>query len=274
MDHREVGRYWNGNAEAWTRLARQGYDVYRDHLNTPAFLRLLPEVGGLLGLDIGCGEGQNTRDVAQLGARMVAVDVAEVFVGYGAQAEREQPLGLRYLTASAVELPFADETFDFATGFMSFMDIPETERVLAEAYRVLRCGGFLQFSITHPCFDTPHRRNLRDERGRTYAIEVGEYFTRLDGKVTEWLFGAAPPEAKAGLPKFRTPRFTRTMAEWLNLLVGAGFAIERVEEPRPDDATVSRCPDLQDAQVVAYFLHIRARKPVARPVGASGAAGR
>jgi hypothetical protein len=35
MDHREAGRYWDDNADAWTELARAGYDVYRDHLNTP-----------------------------------------------------------------------------------------------------------------------------------------------------------------------------------------------------------------------------------------------
>src|SRR5262245_65528024 len=87
---------------------------------------------------------------------------------------------------------------------MSLMDIPETDRVLAEAHRVLKPGGFLQFSITHPCFDTPHRRNLRDENGLTYAIEVGGYFRNLEGAVTEWLFGAAPPEVKQGLVKFRS----------------------------------------------------------------------
>jgi len=30
MDHREVGKCWDGNAHAWTELARAGYDVYRD----------------------------------------------------------------------------------------------------------------------------------------------------------------------------------------------------------------------------------------------------
>ena len=40
---------------------RAGYDHYRDGLNTPAFLAMLPETRGLSGLDIGCGEGHNTR---------------------------------------------------------------------------------------------------------------------------------------------------------------------------------------------------------------------
>ena len=260
MEHREAGRYWNENAEAWTKLARAGYDVYRDYLNTPAFFAMLPDVSGLAGLDIGCGEGHNTRLLAQRGAAVTAIDISQVFTWQARQLEAQQSLGIRYLNASAVELPFRDAAFDFATGFMSFMDIPETDRVLAEAQRVLKPGGFLQFSITHPCFDTPHRRNLRDAQGRTYAIEVGDYFRNVQGELDEWLFSAAPPEAKAGLPLFKVPRFNRTLSQWLNLLIELGFVLERIEEPRPSDETLQACPLLQDAQVVAYFLHVRVRK--------------
>ena len=260
MNHEEARRHWNANADAWTQLARAGYDVYRDHLNTPAFLEMLPDVRGLAGLDIGCGEGHNTRLLADRGAKVSAVDIAERFIHYASEAERKHPRGIDYHVASAVELPFAASTFDFATGFMSLMDIPATDRVLAEAYRVLRPGGFLQFSISHPCFTTPHRRNLRNERGITYAIEVGDYFRVLDGEIEEWTFGAAPPEIRAGLRPFTTPRFTRPLSEWLNLVIQAGFAVERVAEPRPGDDAVRDHPSLQDAQVVPYFLHIRARK--------------
>jgi ubiquinone/menaquinone biosynthesis C-methylase UbiE len=261
MNHQEVGRYWDENAAVWTRLARGGYDVYRDYLNTPAFFEMLPEVDGLSGLDIGCGEGHNTRLLAKCGARVTAIDISGVFVQSAQQAEEQEPLGIDYNIASAVELPFGDATFDFAVGFMSFMDIPETDRVLAEVHRVLNPGGFLQFSIEHPCFATPHRRNLRNQEGLTYAIEVGDYFRNLQGEIAEWIFGAAPPEVKEGLRRFKTPRFTRTIGQWLNLLVDTGFVLERIEEPRPNDKTVQACPDIQDAQVVAYFLHIRARKP-------------
>ena len=65
MEHTEVGRYWDKNAEAWTRLARAGYDTYREYLNTPAFFAMLPDVRGLAGLDIGCGEGHNPRLLAK-----------------------------------------------------------------------------------------------------------------------------------------------------------------------------------------------------------------
>ena len=261
MTHEEVGRYWNANADAWTQLARAGYDVYRDYLNTPAFFEMLPDVAGLAGLDVGCGEGHNTRLLARRGARVTAIDVAENFIAHARREEAREPLGIDYRVASAVQLPFPDATFDFVTAFMSFMDVPETDRVLAEAFRVLRPGGFLQFSICHPCFDTPHRRNLRGADGRTYALEVGDYFRNLNGEVDEWLFSAAPAHAKQGLPKFRVPRFTRTVSQWLNLLIDTGFRLERVAEPGPSDEAVRACPKVQDAQVVAYFFHVRARRP-------------
>jgi ubiquinone/menaquinone biosynthesis C-methylase UbiE len=264
MDHHEVGTLWNHNAEAWTRLARAGYDVYRDYLNTPAFLDMLPDVDGLLGLDIGCGEGHNTRQIARLGAHLTAIDISEVFIRHAREMEEQEPLGIDYRVASAVELPFPDGHFDFAIAVMSLMDVPETDRAVAQAFRVIEPGGFLQFSITHPCYDTPHRKNLRNEQGRTYAIEVGGYFQNLDGDVQEWTFGAAPRELREQYPKFKVPRFTRTVSQWINLLIDTGFTIERLGEPCPSDQTVKECHHMQDAQVVAYFLHVRARKPKAR----------
>jgi len=261
MDHKEVGRLWNESAGSWIKLASAGYDVYRDHLNTPAFSSMLPHVEGLSGLDIGCGDGCNTRLLARRGARVSAIDIADIFIQHAKRVESDELLGIDYRVASAVDLPFGDATFDFATGFMSFMDVPETHLVLTEAYRVLKPAGFLQFSISHPCFDTPHRRNLRDAKGRTYAIEVGDYFNTREGEIDEWLFKAAPSHVKHGLRKFTIPRFTRTLSQWLNLIVETGFLLEQIEEPRPSDETVLAHPGLQDAQVVSYFLHIRVRKP-------------
>jgi hypothetical protein len=60
---------------------------------------------------------------------------------------------------------------------------------------------------------------------------------------------------------FKVPRFHRPLSQWINLLIAAGFTIERIEEPQPTEAAVLANPSLQDAQVVAYFLHVRARKP-------------
>jgi ubiquinone/menaquinone biosynthesis C-methylase UbiE len=212
MDHRQAGRYWESNALAWTRLARQGWDVYRDAVNTPAFLDLLPDVTGKRGLDIGCGEGHNTRLFAQRGARMFAIDIAPTFIRFAAEMERAQSRCVEYAVASAQDLPFAAEKFDFATATMTLMDIPDQALAFREVHRVVSAGGFLQFSILHPCFFPPHRRLLRTPKGPAYAVEVGRYFERVDGEIERWLFSAGPKEAKAGLQPFEIPVFHRTLA--------------------------------------------------------------
>lgn len=63
-----------------TALSRLGYDRCRDLFNTPTFLRMLADVAGLRGLDIGCGEGHNTRLLHRRGARMTGIDIASTFV--------------------------------------------------------------------------------------------------------------------------------------------------------------------------------------------------
>ncbi len=266
MDDAEAGRYWDANAEAWTKLSRAGYDVYRDLVNTPAFFELLGDVDGLRGLDVGCGEGHNTRLLARAGARVTAIDISETFLRHARAAEADQPLGIDYQLASGQSLPFDDASFDFVTAFMSLMDMPQPGRAVAEIARVLRPGGLFQFSITHPCFQTPRWEWVRDDAGRRIGVICGDYFGptgdggAADGRIDEWTFGAAPPEARDGLAPFRVPRFDRTLSWWINTLVDAGFAIERIGEPCADEATAADHPAVADTRIVAYFLHVRCRK--------------
>jgi len=251
---------WDENAEAWTKLARAGYDISRDHVNTPAFFAMLPDVRGLRGLDVGCGEGHNTRLLAGRGARMTAVDISGTFVRHARETEAREPLGIDYLIASALDMPLSDGAFDFATAFMSLMDMPDHARVLGHVHRVLRPGGFFQLSMTHPCFQTRKWRWLRDEHGRKDAIACGDYFRDMDGDVDEWIFGAAPPEVRHGLRPFRIPRFTHTLSRWVNLLADAGFVVERMCEPTVDEAAAQARPELADHRIIAYFLQIRVRR--------------
>jgi ubiquinone/menaquinone biosynthesis C-methylase UbiE len=260
MKPAEVAEYWEDNAEAWTRFVRAGYDVYRDTLNTPAFLAMLPDVRGLIGLDIGCGEGANTRKLARLGARMHAIDVAPTFIRHAKATEGAAPLGIRYQVANGMDLPFATHTFDFATAFMSLMDMPDHGRALKEAARVLRPGGFLQFSIIHPCFSPPHRRVLRDLEGKVSGIEVGRYFEPMNGQMNEWMFSALPPKVRDRVKPSRSAVFHRTLSSWVDLIFAADLIIEKFGEPTASAEQAAAVPAIADTLVAPLFLHMRLRK--------------
>jgi hypothetical protein len=148
---------------------------------------------------------------------------------------------------------------------MSFMDIPELERVIAEVHRVLRPGGFLQFSILHPCYSQVKQGAwIRDGSGRRIAYQVSGYWDREQGRVEEWTFSSvssAPREVQERVRPFRIPCFDRTLADWLNLLVEGGFVLERVCEPRMKKEQLHERPDLYETEIVPWFIQFRWRKP-------------
>jgi len=263
LDDREVGRYWEENAETWTKLSRMGMDVTRDNLNTPALLSILPNVKGLTGLDIGCGEGHNTRLLAKQGAKMTGIDISKTFIRHAKEKEEEESLGITYQVANAVQLPFEDQHFDFAAAFMSLMDMAEPWRAIKEAYRVLKPGGFFQFSIIHPCFTSPPSKWVEDQKDNHIARQCWDYFKEGFVEIEEWIFFLTPPELKKKLKKFRVPRFHFTFASWLNHLINTGFIIERLHEPVASDEMVKRCPFLADTRIIAQYLIVRCRKPEA-----------
>lgn len=188
------------------------------------------------------------------------MDPSPTFLKYARDTESSEPLGIQYVQGSAVELPFADASFDFATAFMSMMEFPETETALKEAYRVVKPGGFFQFSIVHPCFQTPMWKWVKDENGQKIGALVGDYFAEREGEIQEWLFSMAPKDAKAGLRPFRIPVFFRTLSRWMNGVINAGFTIEQIAEPTVSDEVIAKYPRMADAREVAYFLIVRGRK--------------
>jgi SAM-dependent methyltransferase len=248
---------WNANAGSWTELSRAGFDVYRDLVNTPEFFAMLPSVAERRGLDLGCGEGHNTRLLAELDASVVAIDIADAFV---AAAAASGGRGVEFVIADGAMLPFAGGSFDFVTAFMSLMDVVDPESTLREVHRVLAPDGFVQFSVVHPATGTPIRRWVDDRSGRREALAIGDYF--FEGPITErWTFGAAPAAVRERHEPFTITYARRTLTGWVNAVLAAGLSIEAIAEPHADEETARRHPEVADTRIAPYFLIVRARKP-------------
>jgi SAM-dependent methyltransferase len=255
----EVARYWDQNADLWADHVRKGWDYYREHFNSPAFLRFIGDLGGKTVLDAGCGEGYNTRLLARRGARIVGVDVSQRMIDLARQEEQREPLGIRYEAASFSDLSlFEDECFDLVVSFMALMDGPDLGGASREIFRVLRPGGELTFSITHPCFMTKGYGWVEDENGYATKLTVAHYFRRQP-YVERWRFkGPAPKDARP----FSVPVFPRTLSEYVNTLIKAGFVLEEIGEPRPSEGACKEFPWLRRWRDHAtLFLYVRALKP-------------
>jgi len=113
---------------------------------TEHFARSLALAPGLCLLDIGCGIGGAARYfAAEHGVAVTGIDLTEEYVAVAVALAGWVGLSgqVSYRQASALDLPFADASFDRATMLHIGMNIADKTRLVAEAARVLRPGGRL-----------------------------------------------------------------------------------------------------------------------------------
>ena len=132
--HRGAARYAEHSRD------RAGLGRLRD-----ALIALLPPRP--LVLDLGSGPGHDADLLASMGARVVALDAAE---GLLRQSRHYEALAGRLITGEARHLPFADASFDGIWSCASLLHVPYTgvPLALSEAFRVLRPGGVVFFSLS------------------------------------------------------------------------------------------------------------------------------
>jgi 2-polyprenyl-3-methyl-5-hydroxy-6-metoxy-1,4-benzoquinol methylase len=257
---RHAAALWNENADQWTQDVRSGYDVYRDLFTFPAFMNILPSLEGLDVIDFGCGEGTNTRKFARAGARVTGIDISERMIAHAVEAERADPLGIDYrLSSYSDHSGLEDRSFEAVLSTMALMDGPDIGGAMREAHRLLRPGGFIAFSVLHPCFITPGLRWEKDEAGRTTGLIVSRYFDRTTFDES-WRFGARPQEE--AVQPFLVARFPRTIGDYLNAVADAGFRIVHVGEPRPPADACGAKPGFQRwIDLAAFLLLVLAVRP-------------
>jgi SAM-dependent methyltransferase len=131
-------------------------DLWAEHLSRYAFAaRWSP---GARILDIGCGAGYGTAELAQLGRLAIGIDVSPEATTH---ARAAYPLeNTRFLPASATALPFADASFHLITAFEVIEHLDDWRALLAEARRVLHPNGIFLVS-------TPNKEYYAESRGRT-----------------------------------------------------------------------------------------------------------
>jgi SAM-dependent methyltransferase/GNAT superfamily N-acetyltransferase len=228
---------------AYERLA----DAYADRVDTkahnafydrPAVLSLLPPVAGKRVLDAGCGPGAYAAWLADRGAEVVGLDVSPRMVERARRRLRGRAAVLRADLGRLLDfLPAA--SFDLVRSALTLDYVRDWDAAFAEFGRLLRSPGHLVFSVGHPADEFYDRH----PRGNYFDVERVE---------DEWRgFG----------PAVRVPYYRRPLGAVLGPLLGAGFALERLLEPRP-------VPQFREHDAADYaklmrqpgFLCVRARK--------------
>jgi ubiquinone/menaquinone biosynthesis C-methylase UbiE len=118
--------------------------------------RRLPQQPGDI-LEIACGTGivtRRLRERAHLLARLVATDVSKAMLDY---ARQKIPVsGIDWREANALDLPFPNGEFSTVVCGFGLMFMPDRERALREARRMLQAGGILLFNVWDSIDANPH----------------------------------------------------------------------------------------------------------------------
>lgn len=102
---------------------------------------LLPRIGKETHLlDLGCGDGALTLELATICDRVTAVDSSSEDLRAATAASRGRD-DVRFVQADATHLPFPDRTFDAVLAHSVLESGVGPATVLEEAWRVLRPGG-------------------------------------------------------------------------------------------------------------------------------------
>lgn len=106
-----------------------------------------PFLPGASVLDVGCGPGIWTRELARRGYRTSAVDLTENAVALARNSLSMFGLTAEVQIGDAENLPFPNETFDGVVSHGVIHHTPNTERCIAEMERVLKPGGVAVVSV-------------------------------------------------------------------------------------------------------------------------------
>ncbi|MCC0097606.1 methyltransferase domain-containing protein [Streptomyces flavotricini] len=197
----------------------------------PAMLALAGDLTGRRVLDAGCGSGPLSAALRDRGAVVTGIDAS---AGMLALARRRlgDDVALHVVDLSD-PLPFDDDAFDDVVASLVLHYLEDWGPTLAELRRVLRPGGRLIVSVSHPFVAYAHR----DPRPDYHATTSYNFDWILNGQSVPMKFWRRPLHAMTGA-------FTT-----------AGFRLSVISEPQPDPAARELFPDgFQDLSANPNFL--------------------
>lgn len=196
----------------------------------PAVLELIGEVQGLSIADLGCGAGHYLVELAHRGAYVTGVEGsaelvahAELAAGGGGRVVRhnlEDPLSF-----------LDDQSQDGVLCALVLHHLSDRPRFLQEVRRILRPGGWLVVSTTHPTAD----------------------WGRFGGTYFEERWVSRPLDDKHSIEYALMP-----MSTLVNELIDAGFILDRMVEPQPSPQLRAVDPThYEELRAAPIFLALR-----------------
>jgi len=151
-------------------------DLWNEHLSRYAFAARLARRKRVL--DVGCGAGYGSAELALSASSVTGVDVDPGAVAYA--AEHYSRPNLTFQAGGAASLPFDDASFDLVVAFEVIEHLSNWEVLLSEARRVLAPGGQFVVSTPNKAYYAESRRLHGPNPFHEHEFEFDEFKQALE----------------------------------------------------------------------------------------------
>lgn len=221
---------WEKNADFWDDKMGEHSNSFHREIIRPSTEELLEVNAGEEILDIACGNGNFSKRLADLGAKVTAFDYSAKLIE---NAKRRCSLYLDKINFKEIDATNYEQLIELGAGCfnkavsnMALMDIADINPLLNGVYKLLKPKGIFVFSIMHPCFQPPKIRHIvetEDLGGKietTNSIQIFNYITPqcFEGNAIK---GQPVPQLY----------YHRPLAELLEQCFKAGFVVNGLKEP-------------------------------------------
>jgi SAM-dependent methyltransferase len=233
---------WECHADWWQREFTGGADAEYAEQILPLIDASLPSSGRVL--DLGSGDGQVTRLVADRVGLAVGVDAVR------AQVEHAAALGSgSFLQARLSDLPVRSGSCRAVVACLVLEHVADLDTAMAEAARVLESDGRLVVVINHPILQTPGSGWIDDQ-----LVDPPEQYWRIGPYLPEV---TTVEEVDDGVD---LTFHHRPLHRYVNGASACGLLLEHLEEPVPPRSYLERYWSFPAAVTVPRLALLRFRK--------------
>ncbi|WP_025136305.1 class I SAM-dependent methyltransferase [Achromobacter sp. DH1f] len=211
----------------------------------PALRALVPDVKGRDVVDLGCGFGWFCRWADEQGAaNVLGLDVSENMLARARDTTRSTTI--RYQRVDLDQLQLPPQSVDLAYSSLTLHYLEHLSALFATVHQALKPGGRFVFSAEHPIYTAPTRPGFVQDATGQRIWPLNQYALR-GPRTTDWL-------ARGVIKQHRT------VGDYVNLLIEAGFTLAHLDEWVPTTAQLAAQPALAEEQDRPMMLLIAAAR--------------
>ncbi|MGE5328339.1 MAG: class I SAM-dependent methyltransferase [Deltaproteobacteria bacterium] len=226
---------------------RQNQFSANELVEKPNFLAMLPDVKNKRILDLGCGFGDYSRFLYDMGAKeVVGIDSSEKMIEMAEAQKGER--NIAYYRMPIEEISFEKDSFDLVISNIVMHYIEDIDGLFSRVNKVLSPNGIFVFSSEHPTSTASY--NL----GWQVDENTGEQlYWRLDN------YGVPGPR-ETNWMEHTFIKYHRTIGNYCNALIDNGFIIRRLTEAVPTQNDIEKNSELKKYLKRPLYLIIKAGK--------------